>query len=106
MKIEKIRIENFRCFKDEEIYLDDYTCFIGANGSGKSTILYALNVFFRHDKGSPTDVVKLTADDFHHRNTDRPVRITVTFNALSPQAIRFRRLCTPWQIGCLLHCRV
>ena len=45
MKIEKIRIENFRCFEDVEIPLDDYTCFIGPNGSGKSTVLQALNFF-------------------------------------------------------------
>jgi len=41
MKIESVRIENFRGFQDETIILDKYTCFIGANGSGKSTILNA-----------------------------------------------------------------
>jgi len=45
MKIESVRIENFRSFKDETIRFDNYTCFVGANGSGKSTVLNALNVF-------------------------------------------------------------
>ena len=86
MKIETIRIENFRTFKDETIKFDNYTCFIGANGSGKSTILYALNVFFRQYKDSKTDLSNLTNQDFHHKNTDKPVKITVTFVELSKAA--------------------
>ena len=86
MKIESVRIENFRSFKDETINLDDYNCFVGANGSGKSTVLYALNVLFRQFKDSQTDLTKLSEEDFHHKNTDKPVRITVTFTDLSEKA--------------------
>lgn len=86
MKIESVRIENFRSFKDETIRFDNYTCFVGANGSGKSTILNALNVFFRQYKDSNTDLSKLTNEDFHHKNTDEPVKITVTFIELSDAA--------------------
>lgn len=86
MKIESVRIENFRSFKDETIALDDYSCFVGANGAGKSTILAALNVFFRQYKDSKTDLSKLSADDFHHRDVTTPIRITVTFSNLSEQA--------------------
>ncbi|MEZ4690065.1 MAG: AAA family ATPase [Ignavibacteria bacterium] len=50
MKIESVRIENFRSFKDETIILDDYTCFVGPNGAGKSTVFYALNIFFDNTK--------------------------------------------------------
>ena len=39
MKIESVRIENFRSYKDETIVLDDYTCFVGPNGSGKLPVL-------------------------------------------------------------------
>lgn len=35
MKLSKLRIENFRSFKDETIHFDDYTCLVGANGAGK-----------------------------------------------------------------------
>ena len=87
IKIEKIRIENFRCFEDVEIPFDDYTCFIGSNGSGKSTILHALNVFFRQGRDCITDITRLSGDDFHHKNTNQPIRITVTFKNLSEQAI-------------------
>lgn len=86
MKIESLRIENFRGFKDETVELDDYSCFVGPNGAGKSTILAALNVFFRQHKDSKTDLSKLSADDFHHRDVIKPIKITVTFNDLSEEA--------------------
>lgn len=86
MKIESVRIENFRAFKDETIPLGNYACFVGRNGSGKSTVLYALNVFFRQVSDSQTDLAHLSADDFHHKNTEVPVRITVTFTDLSEAA--------------------
>ena len=86
MKIESVRIENFRSFKDETIMFDDYNCFVGANGAGKSTILYALNVFFRQSKDSQTNILQLSAEDFHHKDTNLPIKITVTFTGLSAQA--------------------
>lgn len=86
MKIESVRIENFRGFSDETIKFDKYSCFVGPNGAGKSTILTALNVFFRQFKDSKTDLSKLSADDFHHKNVHEPIKITVTFNSLSPAA--------------------
>ena len=86
MKIESIRIENFRSFKDETIRFDDYICLVGANGSGKSTVLNALNVFFRKYKDSKTDLSKLSEEDFHHKNTENPIKITVTFTDMPPAA--------------------
>jgi putative ATP-dependent endonuclease of OLD family len=83
MKIESVRIENFRGFRDETISFENYACFVGPNGSGKSTILAALNVFFRQYKDSKTDLSKLSAEDFHHKNVKDPIKITVTFNDLS-----------------------
>ena len=86
MKIESVRIENFRGFKDETILFGDYACFVGPNGAGKSTILTALNVFFRQYKDSKTDLSKLSADDFHHKHVSDPIKITVTFTGLTDQA--------------------
>lgn len=48
MRLTEIKIKNFRSFEDETIAVDDYTCFVGPNGTGKSTVLQALNVFFRN----------------------------------------------------------
>ncbi|MCA6439395.1 MAG: AAA family ATPase [Sediminibacterium sp.] len=86
MKIESVYIKNFRCFKEDTIYFDDYTCLVGANGAGKSTVFSALHVFFRHYKDSKTDLSKLIDKDFHHSNTKEPIVIRVTFKDLSDQA--------------------
>jgi len=86
MKIESVRIENFRSYKDETVLLDEYSCFVGPNGAGKSTVFYALNIFFRLYKDSKTDLSKLTENDFHHKNVAKDIKITVTFKDLSTQA--------------------
>ena len=84
MRIKSIRIQNFRSFEDETVFLDGYNCFVGANGSGKSTILCALNIFFRDTFHS--DHTLLTEEDFHCKNTSYPIEITVTFNDLNAEA--------------------
>ncbi|OGS06391.1 MAG: ATP-dependent endonuclease [Elusimicrobia bacterium RIFOXYA12_FULL_51_18] len=86
MRIKSIRIENFRCFKDEIIEFDKYVCLIGSNGSGKSTILNALNVFFKNEKDSQTNLNQLVEEDFHHKNIKEPIKITLTFTDLSDTA--------------------
>ena len=86
MKIESVRIQNLRAFKDVTIPFNDYTCFVGANGAGKSTVLCALNIFFREKDNAPTNLQELQIEDFHNRNTKEPIRITVTFSDLNEQA--------------------
>lgn len=86
MKIEKIRIQNLRAFEDEEVILGEYTALVGANGAGKSTVLCALNIFFREVENASTNMSELDAQDFHLQNTDQPIVITVTFTDLSEAA--------------------
>ena len=86
MKIENIHIKNFRAFKDCQISFDDYTCFVGANGVGKSTLLTALNIFFLNQDNTPTDCQVLSDEDFHQKNTSEPIEIKVTFGGLSKEA--------------------
>jgi energy-coupling factor transporter ATP-binding protein EcfA2 len=86
MKIKRIRIENFRCWKDQTIELDRYNCFVGANGAGKSAVLLALNLFFRHTQNSPTNVLNLQEEDFYQKDTTQSIKITVTFDDLRPEA--------------------
>ncbi len=86
MRIETLKIKNFRAFASVEIPFDAYTRFVGPNGAGKSTALYALNIFFRYVENSTTDVTRLTAEDFHCKNTKEPIEITVTFTELSTEA--------------------
>ncbi len=45
MRIEKIRLENFRCFEELEVeFREDYTLLVGVNGAGKSSILEAVSI--------------------------------------------------------------
>ena len=49
VKIEKIRFQNFKAFEDYTLDLtdsDDFACFIGPNGTGKTTILETINMIF------------------------------------------------------------
>ncbi len=49
MQIQQIRLKNFKAFKDEEVFdVDNKNMLIcGNNGSGKSSLHYALHVFFQ-----------------------------------------------------------
>ena len=49
-------------------------------------MLTALNVFFQERAAAATDISKLTSEDYFGKSTNRPIRITVTFDELSPEA--------------------
>jgi putative ATP-dependent endonuclease of the OLD family len=87
MRIKSIHISNLRAIADATVQLADYTCFVGANGAGKSTLLFALNVFFRDVDAQGNPITNLTAEDFHKRDTSKPVEITVWFDRLSADAM-------------------
>lgn len=86
MKIKSLQIENFRSFRSTKVDFEDYTAFVGANGAGKSTVLCALNIFFRQTDEAPTNLTELEAEDFHNGNTNEPIEVTITFHDLNPQA--------------------
>ena len=79
MKIEKLSLTNFRCYKDEiSIDLNDMNVFVGKNDIGKSTILEALDIFFNENKGT----IKIDKDDINKQaiaegNTE--IKIGVVF---------------------------
>jgi len=50
MKLESVKLKNFRGYKTETIIpISDLTAFIGKNEAGKSTILEALEIFFNNN---------------------------------------------------------
>lgn len=62
MKLIRLRIRNFRCFKDEiSIDFGDITALIGKNDSGKSTIMEALDIFL-NDKDPDKDDASKNGD--------------------------------------------
>lgn len=77
MKIQSVRIKNFRALKDVTIPFDFVTTFIGPNGAGKSTVLRALDWYFNGKPGS------LTEKDCSFGATDEDIEVQVTFGDLS-----------------------
>jgi len=86
MRIKSIRIQNLRSFDDQTIEFGNCSCLVGPNGSGKSTILCALNIFFRETQSSLTNLTSLDIEDFHLKNVEKPITITVTFGELEEEA--------------------
>lgn len=72
MKVKSARIRNFRCLRDVTVNFANMTAFLGSNGSGKSTILRALDTFY---SGSPG----ITIEDFYNRDASAPIEIDLTF---------------------------
>jgi putative ATP-dependent endonuclease of OLD family len=56
MKLKRLNVSNFRCFRDElTIDFDDFTTLMGKNDSGKSTILEALDLFLNDNDPDKDD---------------------------------------------------
>ncbi|MCX4920223.1 AAA family ATPase [Streptomyces sp. NBC_00687] len=73
MRLEHIRIDNFRGLSQVDMPFSRFGCLIGENNAGKSSVFQALNMFLR--SGSATDTDFLAAA--------RPVRIQLTFAGIS-----------------------
>ncbi|WP_445152216.1 ATP-dependent nuclease [Baekduia sp. Peel2402] len=72
MRLLRVHVVNFRCLRDLHITFDDVTVLVGANSTGKSTVLHALNWFFQ---GGP-----LSMEDVHGHQPSERVTIGVTFS--------------------------
>ncbi|MDE1876766.1 MAG: ATP-dependent endonuclease [Thaumarchaeota archaeon] len=79
MIIKSIRVKNFRSIKDETIYCDKLTALVGANGSGKSSFLHAMELFY--NKSSRLDL-----EDYYDKDTSEDIVISTTFTELSSEA--------------------
>lgn len=77
MKIQTVRIKNFRTLKDVTIPFDSVTTFIGPNGAGKSTVLRALDWYFNGKPGL------LTEKDCSFGAIDEDIEVRVTFADLT-----------------------
>lgn len=75
MIIQNIHIENFRSLKDVDINCDELTAIIGRNGAGKSSVLYALDVFYNLS-------AQITAYDYFAKDTESEIRIRITYGEL------------------------
>ena len=56
MKLRKVRIKNFRGYKDVSIDVSNLNVIIGKNDVGKSTIIDALDIYFNDAQIDITDL--------------------------------------------------
>jgi putative ATP-dependent endonuclease of the OLD family len=82
MKLDKVKIRNFRGFRNEtEIHLNSITAFIGRNDAGKSTILEALEIFFNNK------TVVCEKDDLSKFADDRDIEISCFFSNIPQEVV-------------------
>jgi ABC-type cobalamin/Fe3+-siderophores transport system ATPase subunit len=87
VQIDSITVKNFRCVSSETLNCGKLTALVGANGTGKSTFLKALDIFY---DPSP----RLEKRDWHNEDQSAPIEIAVTFNDLGESERRhFACLC-------------
>ncbi len=76
MRLKTVQIERFRSLKDVTVEFSPQTALIGGNGTGKSSILRALDLFF---DSSPV----VTDEDFFGHDTNFDIEISVVFDDLT-----------------------
>jgi hypothetical protein len=79
MIVKAIRVRNFRCLLDATLDCESLTALVGANGSGKSSLLRALELFYAGN-------LRVGAEDFYNGDDSKDIEITVTFTALREEA--------------------
>lgn len=84
MIIESINIKNYRSILDETLICESLTALVGANGSGKSSFLHALELFYSQ---SP----KVDREDFYNEDVSKAIVIAVTFKDLKEEATIFSK---------------
>lgn len=76
MPVTHIRIENFKSIKRCDIDLNNITALIGANGTGKTNILEAINYFYSNlTENNISEMVFDANNKFSNQ-----VKITLTFD--------------------------
>jgi predicted ATPase len=80
VRLERARIQNFRCLQDAEIFFDSVTTFIGPGGVGKSSILRGLDWFFNGERS-----LVPTEEDICDSASQQRIRVEVEFDSLTPE---------------------
>ena len=77
--LQRLYIHNFRCLENFELNLKEMSSalLIGRNGSGKSTIASALEVFQKIGRGINRVKELVTANDFARGRSDVPIRFEI-----------------------------
>lgn len=78
MRVRSVSVRNYRSLKDVTVHLDGLTTLIGPNGSGKTSVLRALNLF-------SADAPPVTEGDFNDRGKDMEVCLAISCEATSAE---------------------
>jgi putative ATP-dependent endonuclease of OLD family len=78
MIIKSVHVENFRCIRGETLHCERLTALVGANGTGKSSFLRALQLFY-------TASAKYTEQDFYGGDSEKPIIIRATYSNLTDE---------------------
>lgn len=76
MILKSVTVKNFRSVKDETLECSDLLALVGANGSGKSALLKAINLFY-------SESVDVDPEDFYNEDATVPIEVSITFSNLS-----------------------
>lgn len=79
MVIDKLLVKNFRSIEDEVLICCDLTALVGRNGSGKSSFLRALDLFY-------SLTPKVDSEDFYNRDISREIVVSITYKNLNEEA--------------------
>ena len=82
MLIQNVQVKNFRSILNESLPCDSLTALVGRNGSGKSSFLSALELFY-------DPIARVTPDDFYAGDVTQDIEIAVTFSNLNAVAKDF-----------------
>ena len=82
MQIQNVQVKNFRSILNETLPCDSLTALVGRNGSGKSSFLSALELFYNPAAG-------VTPEDFYAEDVAQDIEIAVTYIDLDAEAKDF-----------------
>jgi predicted ATPase len=96
MKLARLRIRNFRCYKEEIAFaFNDMTAFVGRNDVGKSTVMDALDIFLNDGTPDKNDATK--------NGDGKDLTIICEFTNLPSQAVIDDNVPTTFQAEYLLN---
>lgn len=73
----RLRIENFKCYRKEELLFGDLTVLVGTNGAGKSSVIQSL-LLLHEAVNSPKERHRLPLNDFRSQNLGSASDIVLT----------------------------
>ena len=79
MLIENVQVKNFRSILNESLPCDSLTALVGRNGSGKSSFLSALELFYNQ-------TARVTSEDFYDEDVTQDIEVIVTYSNLNAEA--------------------